>query len=79
MKAIHTFLGLLTAASLLISCKDKEVTTSTEERIEENHPTEANPTGNQSADTATVLKDSLIDNNMKGQSDTHGKDTDAGK
>jgi|GEM_PF-6510467 len=79
MKARHTFLGLLTVAAVMISCKDKEVTTPTEERIEENHPTETDRTGTQSADTATVLRDSLIDNNMKDQSDTHGRDTDAGK
>jgi len=79
MKIKHTLLGLLIATAFLFSCKDKDVTTSTEERIEANHPTEADATSTQPQDTLQVIEDSLTDPNMEGQSDTHGKDTDAGR
>jgi len=78
MKTRHTLFTLLMTSALLFSCKDKEVTTPTEERIEENHPTEMDNT-EYDADSLEVVKDSVTDHNMKGQSYTHGRDVEAGK
>lgn len=79
MKIKHTLLGLMMTSAVLFSCKDKDVTTPTEERIEENHPTDANQKESHSEDTLEVITDSVNDPNMEGQSDTHGSDTDAGR
>ena len=76
MKTKQVVLAFLVLAGMLFSCK--EGTTPANERMEENHPKEVGNT-DQSVDSVPVLQDSLIDNNMKGQSDTHGRDTDAGR
>lgn len=78
MKVKHTIVGFMLMGALVISCKDSNVTSPANERMEKNHPTSDNNSSNQQ-DTTSVIKDSLIDHNMKGQSDTHGKDTDAGR
>lgn len=78
MKTTHTLLSLFLASTILFSCKDKEASTPANERMEENHPTEADNREAEEPDTLRVVQDSLIDKNMKGQSDTHGRDTDAG-
>lgn len=79
MKPIHTFLALLMASALLFSCKDKDGTTTTEERIEENHPKGVDNTAIETNDSTTVVRDSVTDHNMKDQSDTHGRDVQSGK
>lgn len=79
MKTQHTLLGLLMATLLMISCKDERATTPAEERIEANQPGEYENSTEPSQDTVQVIRDSVTDPNMKGQSDTHGRDTDAGR
>lgn len=79
MKTKRTLLGLLLATTFLFSCKDNKATTPTEERIEANQPAEYDNAVTPSSDTMQVVKDSVVDPNMKGQSDTHGRDTDAGR
>ena len=74
MKTKHILLTLLMASTFLFSCKDKDVTTPTEERIEQNHPTEMD-----NEDTSEVMKDSATDENMKDQSVTDGRDVKEGK
>ncbi|MDR6969307.1 hypothetical protein J2X31_003337 [Flavobacterium arsenatis] len=78
MKTKYTLLALVLTTTFL-SCKDNKAITPTEERIEANQPTEYDNSLEQSSDTMQVIKDSVIDPNMKGQSDTHGRDTDAGR
>jgi len=79
MKIKHTLLALPMASALLFSCKDNKATTPTEERIEANQPAAYDNAVETSSDTTSVIKDSIVDPNMKDQSDTHGKDTDAGR
>lgn len=59
------------------SCKDNQVTTP-EERMEHNHPPRDNSAVYDARDTTKVIKDSVIDHNMKGQDDTHGRDVQDG-
>lgn len=78
MKTRYTVLALVVTLAILFSCKDKDVTTPTEERIEKNHPTEMDNT-EYHEDSVEVVKDSVTDHNMKDQSDTHGRNVEAGK
>ena len=79
MKTKRTLLGLLLATTFLFSCKDNKATTPTEERIDANQPTEYDNEVGPSSDTMEVVTDSVVDHKIKGQSDTHGRDTDAGR
>ncbi|MFY0481147.1 hypothetical protein ACI6PS_00965 [Flavobacterium sp. PLA-1-15] len=75
----NTIVGCMLMGALVTSCKDSTVASPANERMEKNHPTSDNNSSTQQVDTTSVIKDSLIDHNMKGQRDTHGKDTDAGR
>lgn len=76
MKTCKTLILILLVGLLQLSCKDNGEATATEERIEQNHPTDSDNI--QIQDSSAVLKDSLIDHNMKGQSDTHGRNVQDG-
>ena len=79
MKTAKIIMGLLLSSTLLLSCKDNEEGPA-EQNLNDNHPQEIDSRYRDSVDTTdTMTQDTMMDPNMQGQSDTHGRDTDAGK
>lgn len=79
MKTMCLILSLFLASSTFYACKNNDATKPGEERIDANHPDETDSRYRDTIDTTSTSQDTMMDPNMQGQSDTPGRDTDAGK